>query len=164
MIDPIEAIDGLVVKFRNLSDAEILSAIRDMEPLPHEDDSRWDADSFWMDTVYVFDALSRVACERKLRDSISLVLERMPEGDPGEMMRGYCHGFEHIVAPDYDDLLSYYAAAARSSRVATRQWATWFLPRLRNPESRETFSALLDDPNESVRENAKRGLEILGSN
>ena len=161
--DPSETIDQLMEEYRQLNDQQLLNSISNLAPLKNEDDPLWDDLSYWHSHTYPFEALSRVTSQRKLEDAIPLILDRMCFGDPGEIMRGICHGFEYIVEPDYAKLEPHYRHAAASARSGTRLWALTFLARLRDPKTRGIFEGALGDSEAQVRSMASRGIRLIDS-
>ena len=159
--DSTQHVDGLMDALADISDDQLLARLAEIEPLPDEGDPRWDNMQFWIDVANPFEALTRVACSRKLLPAVSLILERMCFGDPGETMRPVCHGFEHIVNPDWHNLLPLYAQATESSRRGTRMWALSCMARLRTEEARVIFDRCLRDGDANVRNEAERGLRML---
>src|SRR5690349_13390208 len=108
---PWEIIRDLAIKYGKLSDTKVLAKLRAIPPLPDEDDnSAWDQ-SYWDDVAYHYLALWQVACGRRLREAIPLILDRACFGDPGETMRGMCHVLEGIVQPNWSELTPYCVAA-----------------------------------------------------
>ena len=162
-LDPNEVIDEITARYENCSDVEILSELASMPALPNEDDPCWDDSKFWIDSAYKLDALFGIATGRKLFESIGIVLSKMCHGDPGEMMRGYCHGFEYVVAPDYERLFEPYRNGSLSERLGTRIWSLTFLNRLRTPKAKPIFEQFATDSNSEIRTIATRGLSNLES-
>ena len=159
--DSIQHVDNLMDALADTPDDHLLARLTETEPLPDEDDPRWDDLQFWIDVANPFEALTRVACSRKLLSAVPLILERMCFGDPGETMRPVCHGFEHIVNPDWNKLFPLYAKATESSRRGTRMWALFCLARLRSEDARRIFDRCLTDEDDNVRSEAERGLRML---
>ena len=161
--DSVQHVDQLIEALQEVSDDQVLTRLSQAKPLPDEDDPRWDDLQFWVDAADPFDALARVACSRKLLSAVSLILERMCFGDPGETMRPICHGFEYIVNPEWHKLFPIYALAAESPRPGTRMWALFCMARLRTEDARTIFERFLNDSEADVRAEAERGLRMLGN-
>jgi hypothetical protein len=162
-LDPNEVIEEIAAKYENCFDAEILSELVRLPALPEEDNPCWDDLKFWLDSAYKLDALFGIATGRKLFESIGIVLSKMCHGDPGEMMRGYCHGFEYVVAPDYERLIEPYRNGTQSERLGTKIWSLTFLSRIRKPKTKPIFEQYATDSNDEIRCIATRGLSKLES-
>ena len=159
--DPNEVMKRLMVTHEQYTDGALLEALRAVEPLEDENHPAWDDIRYWHTHACQLEALSRLASQRRLEDAIPLILGRMCNGDPGEIMRRVCHGFESMVAPDYGRLATHYKVAARSDRPGTRMWALIFLARLRDPATISVFGSALHDTEPEVRNAAERGFQIL---
>lgn len=89
--EPREVISDMRTARQGSSDATILAELERLSPLADEVDPAWDDERYWVESGYLYVALSDIAAERKLRPAARLLLERACNGDPGEMMRGLRH-------------------------------------------------------------------------
>lgn len=163
-LDPSHILDSLMDAVKDTPDDQLLAQLALTGPLPDEDDPKWTSDQFWVDVALPFDALARVACSRKLLQAVPLILDKMCYGDPGEIMRPVCHGFEYIVNPNWDELFPHYSQATESPRRGTRLWSLFCVARLRCEKSRPIFERCLVDSDDQVREAAECGLLMLNTN
>ena len=157
---PHETIARMVREREGRSDAEILSELRALEPLPPESSVDWDAAATW-DRAYVLVALGDVVALRRLREGVVDVLNCMCLGDPGEMMRGMRHSLEAAVEEDWAFLARACVDSCRSDRAGTRFWATAELGTLRDAATLDTLVGLLDDPEPEVSSQACASLVML---
>jgi hypothetical protein len=159
---PAKTIEAVTEAMSSASDDEVLAALAAVDPLPDENDPRWDNDSFWFTIAYRFLGLANVARLRKLRPAVRLILERACYGDPGETMRGLRHVMEGIYNPDWHLLADEYLALAGAKRPGTRMWAIAGLMILDDPRALPVFEASLREDPEDISFYAKTGLQRLG--
>lgn len=129
----------LLEEFRQLTDAQLLARLEALPPLADENDPIWTAPDYWHRAAEVYLALAEACAERRLRFSISLLLDRACYGDPGEIMRRLRHCLEAIVTPDWSCLADICLERARSPRMGTRLWAIDQLVVLDDPRARSVF-------------------------
>jgi hypothetical protein len=161
---PSEHIQMLGEQYSTLSDEALIEKITALPVLPDEDDKLWNDDATWTDLAYVFVALLDVARERKLSNTIALFLERACYGDPGEMMRGIRHSFEHMVAPDWDALTQICVnLLAQNPPAGARLWTLHQLGILRDTNALDAIIHALNDDAPRVREQAVQSLYMTAS-
>lgn len=144
-----------------LSDAQLIAKLQAFPPLPDEDDPNWAERDYWLSTASVYVALSEVCAGRRLRPSISLLLDRACYGDPGEIMRRLRHSLEAIVVPDWTYLADICLERARSPRKGTRLWAIDQLIVLDDPRARSVFENEIAAGVPLISEVAAIGLQRL---
>ena len=159
---PTESIAAVAAEFKDSSDAEVLAALAALPALADETDPCWKADDYWEGVAYRYLGLADVACERRLRAAIPLLLDRACYGDPGEIMRGLRHNLEAIVEPEWDALADLCLAAAQSPRLGTRLWAIDQLLVLDDPRAEPVFRDAVRTGPEEIAWRAEVGLERLG--
>jgi hypothetical protein len=153
---PAEAIAALVAERVSRPASAILDELRECRPLPDESDPAWDADGPW-ERAYLLTALGDVVAQRRLVEGIGLILDLLPLGDPGEMIRGMRHALESAVDPDWNRLVSVCMSRAASPRAGTRFWAVDELGVLRSPAALPVLIERLEDDVLDVAEAACRG-------
>ena len=158
---PHELIRDLVAERASWSDAEVIAEIEQLPPLTDEGDPAWNDEGYWSDFAYRYVALNDVAAERQLRPAVRLLLERACNGDPGEMMRGLRHAWEHIFNPDWAALADVCIELSASKRPGTRLWAIDQLMILDDPRARQVFDNALHDEIGEIRRIAASGLQRL---
>jgi hypothetical protein len=158
---PHELIRDLVAERATWSDADVLAEIEQLPPLADEADPVWNDETYWTNFAYRYVALSDVSAERRLRPAVRLLLERACDGDPGEMMRGLRHAWEHIFNPDWVALADVCIALSASRRPGTRRWAIDQLMILDDPRARPVFANALHEAVAEIRDIAVIGLERL---
>jgi HEAT repeat protein len=161
MVDPAGDIEAMVEERRTASDPEVLAELRALEPLPPEGDRGWESDDLavWR-RGYLLVALAAVAAERGLHEAVPLVLERMCDGDPGEIMRGMRTSLEEAVAGDWPLLMRYCIEACAAPSPGTRYWAVDELAVLREPAAVPTLMRALQAPVDRVAEAAAFALNL----
>jgi len=131
--------DLLIRELSQLSDAHLITRLQALPPLADEDDPPWVENDYLHNTAEVYVALSEACAERRLRPSISLLLDRACYGDLGEIMRRLRHSLEAIVVPDWTYLADICLGRAHSPRKGTRLWAIDQLTVLDDPRARSVF-------------------------
>lgn len=157
---PHQTIARMVHEREGRSDAEILSELRALEPLPPEGAEDWALDATW-NRACLLVALGDVVAVRRLREGVAEILNCMCLGDPGESMRGMRHSIEAAVDHDWAFLARACVDGSRSDRAGTRFWATDELGILRDVATLDTMIALLDDPEPEVSRQACSSLVML---
>ena len=145
-------------QLRSLSDEELISLLRGMDPLPDVDD----LDPAWTeatlgraeDLVRIADAIG----ERRLTAAIAPLYGLAPLGDAFGLMLGLRHGPERSVEPHYARLTEILIPLAQHPRGGSRRWAINELGILRDPLAAGPLIDALSDPLPIVREEACRGL------
>jgi len=149
---PHPRIQRLVGAARAQSDEEILERLARLEPLPDEQDGAWERDEPWSRAEELV-ALGDVVRERQLGEGVGLILDRMALGDPGEMMRGMCHVFDHALPAR--ELAEVCIERLGSERAGTRQWAAHQLGRGGVYSALGELERLAEDPAPQVAEEAR---------
>ena len=159
--DQLANLQALIEQRKTWTDEAILDELRALSVLPDEDDPLWNEDATWRDHFDVYDALSKIAAERKLRPAVLLLLERSSYGDPYEIMRGLRHTLEGIVNPDWQVLADLCMQAANYPQNGARLWAVRELGVLRDRRSLGALLGALSDSAKLVRLEACSSLYML---
>jgi hypothetical protein len=156
--DPAANIAALVETRRKWSQRKILAEIAALQPLPRESSPEWKDAATWARAQLVV-ALGDVIASRHLAAGVGPLLGKMCLGDPGEMMRGMRHSFEHAVKKDWQRLAAICEAACDSPHDGARYWATQELALLEEPSSLPALGRMLSDACPEVSTEACDGLE-----
>ena len=160
LIDPVISIERLKAERSGRADSAILDELRTLEPLPDEDDERWNQDETWS-RAYLLIALADLLAARRLETGVGLVLDKMCLGDPGETMRGLRHSLEAAASPNWSRLAEACVARCSSERAGTRYWAVDELGVLRDPATLPTILQVFDDHEHDVAVAAFRSSAML---
>lgn len=153
----------------NQSDADLLRDLELLSPLPDEHvwfgitgrgNPAWDEPETEQQLI-TFLATAGLVAERKLREGVSLLLEKASYGDKGETMRGLRHALEKAYAPDWSDLAEVCIKAAQHKRPGTRLWAIHELGILRDPRALSILFDAIYDRAYLVRDRAIPALSMV---
>lgn len=97
----------------NQSNADLLRDLALLSPLPDEyvwfgitgHDNPLSGEPETEQQLITFLAMAGLVAERKLREGVSLLLEKASYGDMGETMRGLRHALETAYTPDWSGLV-----------------------------------------------------------
>lgn len=167
---PLDIYDNLGARYRNESDGAIVAELRLIAPLPHEEDPRWLSDwrtePIW-GLAYRFNVLVGEVCRRKLKEALSLVLERVCCGDPGEMYRNTPDIICDTAGEDWEFVLDLCNRAVSWPQSGARLWAvetlgsTGYFPVEADAARREAIVRARYDHEKLVRESAELRLTVL---
>jgi len=152
-----------IEKYSDYSDEALLAELSSFAVLPDENDPVWDDEQTWTNLGYPYAALARVAGDRRLKEAITLLLEKASYGDPYESMRGLRHSLEKIVNPDWHTLTQICIQVSKSPNRGARLWAINELGILRDKDAFDVLvNALHDD--DLIQYEACMALEMLCQN
>jgi hypothetical protein len=162
-------IEDEIERRANQSDADLLRDLDLLSPLPDEyvwfgsrdrNNPAWDEPDTEQQLI-TFLAMAGLVAERKLREGVSLLLEKASYGDVGETMRGLRHSLEKAYADDWSGLVDVCIKAAQHERPGTRLWATRELGVLRDSRALPVLFDAIYDRASLVRDQAILSLSMV---
>ncbi|MFC6006301.1 HEAT repeat domain-containing protein [Angustibacter luteus] len=144
------------------NEAELLAALSTWEPLPDEDDPRWDDDEVWRDAERLIQAAD-AAGDAGWREAAVRVFEHAADWDLNGMMPHIRHGPERAYPEDSgsQEFAHRLEQLAGHVRAGTRLWIVRELGLLRQLSSLPVILERLTDPHPRVADTAVDSLHML---
>jgi hypothetical protein len=148
------------------TETELLDAMATWEPLPDEDDPRWESESddggVWAASDRLRDAADASGANG-WREVAVRVFEHASDWDLHGAMQGIRHGPERaFTGQDGErEFAKRLGPLTQHDRAGTRLWVARELGILRQLSSLPQLVSLLDDPHPSVAAEARSSIEML---
>jgi hypothetical protein len=146
------------------SEGELLDEMASWEPLPDEDDPRWETDDatsgVWAQLSRLLAAAGAAGAQRWRRVAIE-VFRHAASWDVHGAMLDLRHGPEQAFLDDGSAFARSLEPLTRSSRAGTRLWVARELGVLREVSSLPHLLQLLPDPSDDVAGQAQDSIDML---